>query len=236
MAVSAVCFRSARARADKGKCILRLADVAAHAEGQIFIALPPDDWDWREVQSGTSRHGPNLEARKSCNLSQHAVALSSGRGERPLVVEPVSAPHPNPLPTRAEREKLESSLVRMKAALGDAPLYLAASHTYRGDDRARIAALAALGERCGTPIVATNDVLYHSADRRPLQDVMTCIREKTTLARGRSSARSQRRAAPESAGRDGAPVQGSRSGTGAHARYRRSLPFLARRTRLRIPR
>ena len=70
----------------------------------------------------------------------------------------------------------------MKAALGDAPLYLAASHTYRGDDRARIAALAALGERCGTPIVATNDVLYHSADRRPLQDVMTCIREKTTLA------------------------------------------------------
>ncbi|CAA2137524.1 Error-prone DNA polymerase [Hyphomicrobium sp. ghe19] len=36
-------------RADKGKCILYLADVAAHAEGQIFIALPPDDWDWREV-------------------------------------------------------------------------------------------------------------------------------------------------------------------------------------------
>ena len=37
------------------------------------------------------------------------------------------------------------SLVRMKAALGNAPLYLAASHTYRGDDRARIAALAAFG-------------------------------------------------------------------------------------------
>ncbi len=36
-------------RAGKGKCHLFLADVAAHAEGQIFIALPPDDWDWREV-------------------------------------------------------------------------------------------------------------------------------------------------------------------------------------------
>ena len=167
-------------RADKGKCILRLADVAAHAEGQIFIALPPGDWDWHEVQSGTS---PRSESRSAQILQFESARSRTIQGEgRPLVVECVSAPHPNPLPTRAEREKLESSLVRMKATLGDAPLYLAASHTYRGDDRARIGALAALGERCGTSIVATNDVLYHSADRRPLQDVMTCIREKTTLA------------------------------------------------------
>lgn len=40
---------------------------------------------------------------------------------------------------------------------------------------------AVLGERCGTPIVATNDVLYHEPGCRPLQDVVTCIREKTTL-------------------------------------------------------
>ncbi len=38
-------------RAEKGQCTLFLADVAAHAEGQIFIALAPDDWDWREVQA-----------------------------------------------------------------------------------------------------------------------------------------------------------------------------------------
>jgi len=30
-------------------------------------------------------------------------------------------------------------------------------------------------------ILATNDVHYHAPDRRPLQDVMTCIREKTTI-------------------------------------------------------
>ncbi|MGB4866173.1 MAG: PHP domain-containing protein, partial [Hyphomicrobium sp.] len=34
-------------RAGKGKCQLSLADVAAHAEGQIFIALPPDASSWR---------------------------------------------------------------------------------------------------------------------------------------------------------------------------------------------
>ena len=33
-------------RADKGECILYLDDVAAHADGQIFIALPPQNWDW----------------------------------------------------------------------------------------------------------------------------------------------------------------------------------------------
>jgi error-prone DNA polymerase len=77
---------------------------------------------------------------------------------------------------------LDASLERIKAAVGSAPLYLAASHMYRGDDRARIAALAALSERCGAPIVATNDVLYHEPDCRPLQDVVSCIREKTTLS------------------------------------------------------
>ena len=95
------------------------------------------------------------------------------------------------------RMNFESQLIKLKSALGDAPLYLAASHTYRGDDRARIAALAALAERCGTPLVATNDVLYHAAHRRPLQDVLTCIREKTTLDAGGAPARSQRRAASE---------------------------------------
>ena len=36
-------------RAEKGECNLSLADVAAHAEGQIFIVLPPEDWSWHEV-------------------------------------------------------------------------------------------------------------------------------------------------------------------------------------------
>ena len=31
-------------RADKGACTLHLDDVAAHAEGLMFIALPPDDF------------------------------------------------------------------------------------------------------------------------------------------------------------------------------------------------
>lgn len=152
-------------RAEKGKCILSLADVAAHAEGQIFIALPPDGWSWREVSRSPTPQGAQVVRFPSlCSQGQ-----AQGGGAEPL-------------PSHAERETLETSLQRLKIALGEAPLYLAASYTYRGDDRARIAALALLGERCGTPIVATNDVLYHDARRRRLQDVLTCIREKMTLA------------------------------------------------------
>ena len=40
-------------------------------------------------------------------------------------------------------------------------------------------------------------MLYHAPERRPLQDVLTCIREKTTLASRRQAARSQCRAASE---------------------------------------
>ncbi len=62
------------------------------------------------------------------------------------------------------------------------PLYLAAHMLYRGDDRSRLNRLAALAERHETPLVATNDVHYHARERRPLQDVLTAIRERTTVA------------------------------------------------------
>ncbi|HYZ41868.1 MAG TPA: PHP domain-containing protein, partial [Stellaceae bacterium] len=60
--------------------------------------------------------------------------------------------------------------------------YLAVHHLYRGDDMRRIARLAALGAATGLPLVATNDVLYHLPERRPLQDVLTCIREGCTIS------------------------------------------------------
>jgi error-prone DNA polymerase len=59
--------------------------------------------------------------------------------------------------------------------------YLAAHHLYRGDDARRLSRLAALAEACGLPLVATGDVLYHTPGRRPLQDVLTCIREGCTI-------------------------------------------------------
>jgi error-prone DNA polymerase len=59
---------------------------------------------------------------------------------------------------------------------------LLASFTYGTNDRRRMARLSRIAHAAGAPLMATNDVHYHAAGRRPLQDVLTCVREKTTLA------------------------------------------------------
>ena len=74
--------------------------------------------------------------------------------------------------------KPSSRLVR--AALPELR-HLAATHLYRGDDLARIERLDRLAKSFGGTILASNDVHYHTPAKRPLQDVLTCIREKTTL-------------------------------------------------------
>jgi DNA-directed DNA polymerase III PolC len=60
---------------------------------------------------------------------------------------------------------------------------LAASMPYRGCDRARLARTRKNARDAQVPLIAVNDVLYHHPDRRSLADVLTCIREKTTIDR-----------------------------------------------------
>ena len=69
------------------------------------------------------------------------------------------------------------NLERIRDSFGNRA-YLAATRRHRADDARYLRSLK------GLPLVATNDVLYHVPERRRLQDVMTCIREKTTLAAG----------------------------------------------------
>ncbi len=73
-----------------------------------------------------------------------------------------------------------SQLPHIKTHL-KAPLYLALSCRHDGQDRARLAEAADMARQHKVPIIATNDVLYHHAERRPLQDVLTCIREKCLI-------------------------------------------------------
>src|SRR5713101_188597 len=61
-------------------------------------------------------------------------------------------------------------------------LHIALTHSYRGDDKQWIRTVAEFAGSLRIPVVATNDVLYHHPDRKMLQDVVTCIREKCTLA------------------------------------------------------
>ncbi|MEL6947170.1 MAG: error-prone DNA polymerase, partial [Pseudomonadota bacterium] len=62
-----------------------------------------------------------------------------------------------------------------------AGVWLGVQRLFRGDDRLRNRAVASIAQRFGLPTVALNSALYHSLQRRRLQDVVTCIREKCTL-------------------------------------------------------
>ena len=74
----------------------------------------------------------------------------------------------------------EVALKEYYAAFGS-DLYIAAVRRYLGDDSKYLYRLVQLSTQLNIPIVATNDVHYHTPLRRQLQDVMTCIREKCTI-------------------------------------------------------
>jgi error-prone DNA polymerase len=60
-------------------------------------------------------------------------------------------------------------------------VWLGASVRFDGRDQRRLERLAALAHTHTVPLVALGDGLYHAPERRPLQDVLTCIRAHTTL-------------------------------------------------------
>ena len=76
-----------------------------------------------------------------------------------------------------------TTLLTRLCAIAPGRVRLAASMLYRGRDRARLTRSVALARGCQVPLIAVNDVLYHHPDRRPLADVLACIREKTTIDR-----------------------------------------------------
>src|SRR6476660_649847 len=84
------------------------------------------------------------------------------------------------LPHRFEAAKALDVIGQLQRSRADG-VWLAASLLYRGDDRRRLMRLQRIAATAGVPLLATNEVLYHHPARRPLQDVLTCIREKTTI-------------------------------------------------------
>jgi error-prone DNA polymerase len=86
------------------------------------------------------------------------------------------------LPHRFETAKALKILDHLQRSRAEC-VWLAASLLYRGDDRRRLARLQRIAATARVPLLATNEVLYHHPIRRPLQDVLTCIREKATIER-----------------------------------------------------
>ncbi|MFC3181987.1 error-prone DNA polymerase [Cypionkella sinensis] len=144
-------------------CRLRLIS------GEEFLAYPSDRAAYgrlcRLLTKGKRQDAEGRwQAKAACDISLDDLAAHAEGVQ--LIVLPDAA-LPRRLPT----------LVRRLPSLR----HIAVSYLYRGDDRARINSLDRLAKTHGLAILATNDVQYHAPDRRPLRDVMTCIRAKTTI-------------------------------------------------------
>ena len=75
----------------------------------------------------------------------------------------------------------EPVLEQLKTAFGDRLYILLARHR-RAEEVLREIRLRELADRFGLPTAAAVEVLYHTPERRRLQDVLTCIREGVTLS------------------------------------------------------
>ncbi len=80
-------------------------------------------------------------------------------------------------------DSFKKALREYRDALGE-HLYIAASRSYGGNDAKELYRIAQLAKQVHVPMLATNDLHYHHPERRELQDVVTCVREKCTIHNG----------------------------------------------------
>ena len=148
-------------RAPKGDCILTLDDLLKWQEGLLLAVLPPHP----------SRTAFNTAPPK--RFWNKDLALKEEGGIPP-------PPHIYKNNLQANFEEIQS-LIEKLANAAPGRVWLGISMPHRGDDQRRLLKWKQIARHTGVPLIATNDALYHSHERRELQDVVTCIREGVTL-------------------------------------------------------
>lgn len=139
-------------------------------DGPGLLAYPTDITAWGRLCALLTKGNLRTEKGK-CDLYKQDVFEHAG-GIKFIVIPP------DVLNTRFDFDELfKQDVSEYRQALGN-DLYIAASRTYNGDDAKRLHRLSQLH----VPMVATNDVHYHAALRRELQDVVTCVREKCVIS------------------------------------------------------
>lgn len=148
-------------------CHLELLD------GPPLLAYPTDRAAYARLSTLLSEG--NLRAEKGqCHLYK-ADVYRYAEGMKFIAIAPINLNSDFDFDLEFKR-----ALKSYRWALGT-HLYLAASRSYQASDGKRLFRLSQLSDELGIPLVAVNDVHYHIPQRRELQDILTCIREKCTI-------------------------------------------------------
>ncbi|MEO0461675.1 MAG: error-prone DNA polymerase [Pseudomonadota bacterium] len=157
---------------EKGVCEISLEMLAEHSDGVQLILLPPED----------------LGAEFTIRVENNVIPIRRPGPQAATRLSPAVEGTKSPAPDQVQGDDMVDMVAPFAELLPHLTRqlptlrHLAASYLYRGDDIARIDRLDALARAHGLSLLATNDVHYHAPERRPLQDVMTAIRHKTTVA------------------------------------------------------
>ncbi len=148
---------------------------AAGAASSRLVLLASDRAGWanltRLLTAGRRRSDKGESLVSWREVAEHAkglIALWGGEGS-----------------ALADEQLGERGVARLggelREAFGDR-LYAMASRHLLAEEVRRERLVRARAASLGIPLVAANEVLYHRRSRRPLQDVLTCIRHGVTLA------------------------------------------------------
>ncbi|MDR6566092.1 error-prone DNA polymerase [Chitinophaga ginsengisegetis] len=142
-------------------------------DGPSLLAYPTDTKAYGRLSALLTQG--NLRAEKGqCHLYKNDV-FEHAAGMKFIALPPAS------LNEKFEFDPTFSvAMNEYREALGT-NLYLSATRSYQGDDFKKLHRLSQLSSAYNIPLVATGDVHYHIPERRQLQDIVTCIREKCTI-------------------------------------------------------
>ncbi len=136
-------------------------------DGFEYLAWPTDRAAWGRLTRLLSA-GRMAAPKGECRIGREVlIAHAAGSVMAMVAPEDIGADF-------ASRLRADAVALYPHLAL---PLFCAAAHRFRGDDRKRLDALA----RLGPPLLAAGGTRYHAPARRRLADVLTAIRLRTTI-------------------------------------------------------
>ena len=136
-----------------------------------WLALPTDLAAWSRLTRLLSL-GKRRAPKGECHL-QRADLANWGKG-MVLIALP-----PDPLDDPGQKNTRGDLLAIGRALPGQC--FLGAAPRYDGRDQIRFDRIGILAQEVSQPMVAVGDVLMHRSARRPLADVLTCLRLGCTI-------------------------------------------------------
>ena len=140
-------------------------------DGREYLAWPTDRTTYGNLARLLSKG--RMEAPKGeCRITRDDLIEHAGGLVMALL--PPEAPGAE----FAARLSRDAAALRRRLAM---PLFCAADHRFRGNDRKRLDLLAAMASAASAPLLAAGGVRFHAPERRRLADVLAAIRLRTTV-------------------------------------------------------